>query len=93
MKIGVSVQENERRNQILKSAHKAGIRIPDLHIAKTFEGPTEKIQKLEHWIHKTLSDYKIDSPVKFDGSCEFFHYRPEVFEVAEHGYKDIVCCQ
>ena len=93
MKIGVSVKENERRNEILKSAHKAGVRIPDLHIVKTLEGPTENIHELESTMHKAFSNYKINFPVKFDGSNEFFYYRPEVFDMVEEAYKEIVCCQ
>lgn len=93
MKIGVSVRENERKNQVLKSAHKAGVRIPDLHIVKTWEGPTEKIYELESAMHKSFSDYKINFPVKFDGSEEFFYYRPEIFGMVEEEYKEIVCCQ
>lgn len=93
MKIGVSVQENKRRNQVLKSARKAGVRIPDLHIVKTWEGPTEKIYELESTMHKSFSDYKINFPAKFDGSEEFFYYRPEVFGMVEEEYKEIVCCQ
>ncbi|HFE4459069.1 TPA: GIY-YIG nuclease family protein [Escherichia coli] len=93
MKIGVSVKENERRNRILKSAHKAGVRIPDLHIVKTLEGQTENIQELESTMHKAFSNYKINFPVKFDGSNEFFYYRPEVFDMVEEAYKEIVCCQ
>ncbi|EMK4770678.1 GIY-YIG nuclease family protein [Escherichia coli] len=93
MKIGISVRENERRNEILKSAHKAGVRIHDLHIVKTLEGPTEKIQKLESTMHKAFSNYKINFPVKFNGSNEFFYYRSEVFDMAEEAFKEIVCCQ
>ncbi|HFI7982106.1 TPA: zinc-ribbon domain-containing protein [Escherichia coli] len=93
MKIGVSVKENERRNQILKSAHKAGVRIPDLYIVKTLEGQTENIQELESTMHKAFSNYKINFPVKFDGSNEFFYYRPEVFDMVKEAYKEIVCCQ
>ncbi|HFI8805007.1 TPA: zinc-ribbon domain-containing protein [Escherichia coli] len=93
MKIGVSVKENERRNRILKSAHKAGVRIPDLHIVKTWNGKTEKIQELESAMHKAFSENKINFPVKFDGSNEFFYYRPEVFDMVEKAYKEIVCCQ
>ncbi|HAJ4917036.1 TPA: hypothetical protein HLY57_09605 [Escherichia coli] len=93
MKIGVSVKENERRNRILKSAHKAGVRIHDLYIVKTLEGPTENIHELESTMHKAFSEYKINFPVKFDGSNEFFYYRPEVFDMAEEAYKEIVCCQ
>ena len=93
MKVGVSVKENKRRNQILKSAHKAGVRIPDLHIVKTWEGPTEKIYELESAMHKAFSNYKINFPAKFSGSEEFFYYRPEVFGMVEEAYKEIVCCQ
>ncbi|WP_196606393.1 GIY-YIG nuclease family protein, partial [Escherichia coli] len=92
MKIGVSVRENERRNEILKSAHKAGARIPNLHIVKTLEGPTKNIHELESATHKAFSNYKINFPVKFDGSNEFFYYRPEVFDMVEEAYKEIVCC-
>ena len=93
MKIGVSVKENERRNQILKSAHKAGVRIPDLYIVKTLDGPTENIHKLESTMHKAFSNYQINFPVKFNGSNEFFYYRPEVFDMVEKAFKEIVCCQ
>lgn len=93
MKIGVSVKENERRNEILKSAHKAGVRIPDLHIVKTLEGPTEKMLEIEIAMHNAFSENKINFPVKFSGSNEFFYYRPEVFDMVEEAYKEIVCCQ
>ncbi|HGE5526210.1 TPA: GIY-YIG nuclease family protein [Escherichia coli] len=93
MKIGVSIKENERRSRILKSAHKAGVRIHDLYIVKTLEGPTENIYELERSIHNAFSNYKINFPVKFSGSNEFFYYRPEVFDVVEEAYKEIVCCQ
>ncbi len=90
MKIGVSVQEDERRKQILKSALKAGVRIPDLHIVKIWEGATQNIYKIENTMHKAFSNYKINFPVKFDGSNEFFYYRPEVFDMVESVYRDIV---
>ncbi|EML4398686.1 TPA: zinc-ribbon domain-containing protein [Escherichia coli] len=93
MKIGVSVRENERRNKVLKSAHKAGVIIPDLHVVKTWDGPTEKIFEIEGAMHKDFSNYKINFTVKFDGSNEFFYYRPEVFDMVEEAYKEIVCCQ
>ncbi|EFF3096426.1 Zn finger protein HypA/HybF (possibly regulating hydrogenase expression) [Escherichia coli] len=93
MKIGVSVSENRRRNMVLNSAHKAGVRIHDLHIVKTWEGPTGKVQELESTMHKYFSNYKINFTVKFDGSNEFFYYRPEVFDMVEEAYKEIVCCQ
>lgn len=72
MKIGVSVNENKRRNDILKSAHKAGVRLPDLHIVKTWEGPTDYMYEIESMLHDAFSDYRINFPVKFDGSNEFF---------------------
>ncbi|EKE9508517.1 GIY-YIG nuclease family protein [Escherichia coli] len=90
MKIGVSIKENERRNRVLKSAHKAGVRIPELHVVKTWDGSTEKIQKLESDVHKYFINYKINFPVKFDGSNEFFYYSPEVFDMVESVYMDIV---
>lgn len=90
MKIGVSVKENKRRNEILKSAHKAGVRIPNLHVVKTFDGPTEKIFEIESAMHKAFSNYRINFPVKFSGSNEFFYYRPEVFDMVEEAYKEIV---
>ncbi|HFI8077380.1 TPA: hypothetical protein ACGSG5_000520 [Escherichia coli] len=91
MKIGVSVKENERRNQVLRSAHKAGVIISDLHIVKKLDGPTEKMLEIERAMHKYFSDYKINFPVKFSGSNEFFYYRPEVFDMVEEAYKEIVC--
>lgn len=90
MKIGVSINENKRRNEVLKSAHKAGVRLPDLHIVKTFEGPTDYIYEVESMLHDAFSDYRINFPVKFDGSNEFFHYRPDVFYVAQDAYLAIV---
>ncbi|HFW6856022.1 TPA: GIY-YIG nuclease family protein [Escherichia coli] len=91
MKIGVSINENRRRNEILKSALKAGVRIPDLHIVKTLYGPTKYIYELESTMHKAFSNYKINFTVKFDGSNEFFYYRPEIFDMVEEAYKEIVC--
>ncbi|HCX7339676.1 TPA: GIY-YIG nuclease family protein [Escherichia coli] len=90
MKIGVSVNENKRRNDILKSAHKAGVRLPDLHIVKTWEGPTDYMYEIESMLHDAFSDYRINFPVKFDGSNEFFHYRPDVFYVAQDAWLAIV---
>lgn len=72
MKIGVSVKENERRNRVFKSARKAGVRLTDLQVVKTWNGPTEIMQEIESKMHDALSDYKINFPVKFDGSTEFF---------------------
>ncbi|EOJ7560266.1 zinc-ribbon domain-containing protein [Escherichia coli] len=93
MKIGVSVKENERRNRVFKSARKAGVRMTDLQVVKTWNGPTEIMQEIESKMHDAFSDYKINFPVKFDGSTEFFYYRPEVFDMVEEAYKEIVCCQ
>ncbi|EOW4242935.1 GIY-YIG nuclease family protein [Escherichia coli] len=90
MKVGVSVRENERRNEVLKSAHKAGVRLPDLHIVKTWEGPTDYIYEVESMVHDAFSDYRINFPVKFNGSSEFFHYRPDVFYVAQDAWLAIV---
>lgn len=90
MKVGVSVKENERRNEVLKSAHKAGVRLPDLHIVKTWEGPTDYIYEVESMVHDAFSDYRINFPVKFNGSNEFFHYRPDVFYVAQDAWLAIV---
>ncbi|EKT0164495.1 GIY-YIG nuclease family protein [Escherichia coli] len=90
MKIGVSVNENRRRNEVLRSAHKAGVRLPDLHIVKTWEGPTDYIYEVESMVHDAFNDYRINFPVKFDGSNEFFHYRPDVFYVAQDAYLAIV---
>lgn len=83
MKIGVSVQESKRRDQILKSAQKAGAGITDLHIAKVWEGTTEDMLALESALHQTFNSYKVSFPGKFDGCNEFFYYRPEVFDVVE----------
>ena len=83
MKIGVSVQEGKRKDQVLKSAQKAGVGISDLYIAKTWEGATENMLALEGTLHQTFANYKTDFPTKFDGYNEFFYYRPEVFEEVE----------
>ncbi|HBE9085311.1 TPA: hypothetical protein KNG82_002184 [Escherichia coli] len=90
MKVGVSVQENKRRNEVLKSARKAGVRLPDLHIVKTWEGPTDYMYEIESMLHDAFNDYRINFPVKFDGSNEFFHYRPDVFYVAQDAWLAIV---
>lgn len=87
MKIGVSVRVEERRKDVLKSAKKIGAGIPNLYIIKTWEGPTEAMHALEQAMHKSLSQYKINFPVKFDGCQEFFYYRPEVFELIEEHLK------
>lgn len=89
MKIGVSHNESKRRDQILKSAQRSGAGICDLYIVKTLEGSTENMLAVEKSMHKAFSKYKINFPVKFDGSTEFFYYRPEVFSTVEAAYKEI----
>lgn len=84
MKIGVSTRVNERRGEILKSAYKAGVRLPDLRVVKEWEGPTETLRKIEGDLHKAFGEYRVDfSARKFNGSAEFFYYRPEVFALVE----------
>ena len=87
MKIGVSVDAEKRKDNVLKSARKAGAGISDLYVIKTWEGSTNHIHALEKAMHKALSQYKINFPVKFDGCQEFFYYRPEVFELIEEHLK------
>lgn len=87
MKIGVSVRVDGRRKDVLKSAKKVGAALSGLHIIKTWEGSTENMQALEKTLHKALSQYKINFPVKFDGCQEFFYYKPEVFELIEEHLK------
>lgn len=91
MKIGVSHNESKRRDQILKSAQRSGASIRDLHIVKTLEGSTENMLAVEKSVHKAFSKYKINFPVKFDGSTEFFNYRPEVFSMVESAHREICC--
>lgn len=83
MKIGVSIQEGKRKDQVLKSAQKAGAVLSDLYIAKTWEGSTEDMLPLESALHQAFSSYKVSFRTKFDGSNEFFYYRPEVFSMVE----------
>ncbi len=83
MKIGVSTQEGKRKDQVLKSAQKAGAVLSDLHIAKTWEGSTEDMLALESALHQAFSNCKVSFHTKFDGSNEFFYYRPEVFSMVE----------
>lgn len=89
MKIGISVSVEERKDRILKSAKRAGAGIYDLYLAKTWEGSTQNMADLEKSVHKAFSKYKINFPVKFDGSTEFFYYRPEVFDTVEEVYRKI----
>lgn len=87
MKVGVSISPEERKNQVLKSAKKVGAVFSDLHVIKTWGGLTDDMQALEKAMHKALSQYKINFPVKFDGCQEFFYYRPEIFELVEEHLK------
>lgn len=93
MKIGVSVQEDERSKQVLRSAHKAGVSISDLYVAKTWEGPTELMMRIEQMMHENYAEWNIKFPTKFDGSTEFFYYTPEtagVFDAIEEIYYTVV---
>ncbi|EOW5480657.1 zinc-ribbon domain-containing protein [Escherichia coli O169] len=81
MKIGVSVQEDKRSRDILRSAHREGMTIPALHVAKTWEGPTDLMQRIEQMMHENYEEWNIKFPAKFDGSTEFFQYNPETAEV------------
>ena len=81
LKIGVSINEDERSKKVLKSAHKAGVYIPALYVAKTWEGPTELMQRIEGMMHDNYAEWNIKFPTKFDGCTEFFHYTPETAEV------------
>ena len=91
MKIGVSVNERRRRNEVTKAAQRAGAKIPDLYAVKTWEGPTEDMIAVENVVHKRLSRYKVNFSVKFNGSSEFFYYRPEVFSMVESAHREICC--
>lgn len=81
MKIGVSVNENERSKDVLRSAHKAGVTIPALYVAKTWEGPTDLMQRIESMMHENYEEWNIKFPAKFSGYKEFFYYTPETAEV------------
>lgn len=89
MKIGVSVDTEKRRDNVLRSAKKAGAGITDLYVIKTWCGPTENMHSLEQAMHQALSQYKINFPMKFDGCQEFFYYRPEVFGLVEEHLKKL----
>lgn len=93
MKIGVSVREDERSKRVLQSAHRAGVSIPALHVAKTWEGPTDLMQRIESMMHENYAEWNIKFPAKFDGSTEFFYYTPEtagVFDAIEEIYYTVV---
>ena len=92
MKIGVSVRE-DRSKQVLKSAHKAGVIIPALHVAKTWEGPTDLMQRIEQMMHENYEEWNIKFPAKFDGCTEFFRYTPETaeaFDIIEETLHEII---
>lgn len=89
MKVGVSIDAEKRKDQVIRSAKKAGAVFSDLHVIKTWEGTTDDMQALEKAMHKALSQYKINFPAKFDGCQEFFYYRPEVFELIEEHLKKL----
>ena len=93
MKIGVSVNEDYRSRAVLRSAHRAGVTIPALHVAKTWEGPTDLMQRIEQMMHENFSEWNIKFPAKFDGCTEFFQYTPEtaeVFDIIEETYNEII---
>ena len=93
MKIGVSVQEDKRSEQVLKRARKAGVFIPALHVAKTWEGPTELMMRIEQMMHENYAEWNIKFPAKFSGHTEFFYYTPEtagVFDAVNEIYYTVV---
>lgn len=92
MKIGVSVRE-DRSKQVLRSAHKAGVTIPALYVAKTWEGPTELMMRIEQMMHENYAEWNIKFPAKFDGCTEFFYYTPETaeaFDIIEETYRELI---
>ena len=93
MKIGVSVNEDRRSKDVLKRAHKAGVSIPALYVAKTWEGPTDLMQHIEGIMHENYAEWNVRFPTKFDGYKEFFYYTPEtaeVFDIIEETYHEII---
>ena len=93
MKIGVSVKEEMRRRAILNSARRAGVTIPALHVAKTWEGPTGLMQRIEQMMHENYEEWNIKFPAKFDGCTEFFQYTPETaeaFDIIEETLHEII---
>ena len=93
MKIGVSVREDERSKRVLQSAHRAGVSIPALHVAKTWEGPTDLMQRIESVMHENYAEWNVRFPTKFDGYKEFFYYThetAEVFDMIEETYHEII---
>lgn len=93
MKIGVSVSEDKRGRVVLRSAHKAGVSIPSLYVAKTWEGPTELMVRIEQMMHENYAKWNIKFQTKFDGCTEFFYYTPEtagVFDAINDFYYTVV---
>lgn len=93
MKIGVSVNEDKRSKEVLKSTRKAGVTIPALYVAKTWEGPTDLMQRIESMMHENYAEWNIKFPTKFDGFTEFFYYTPEtagVFDAIDETYYTVV---
>lgn len=93
MKIGVSVKEEVRRRNVLNSARRAGVTIPALHVAKTWEGPTHLMQRIEQMMHENYEEWNIKFPAKFDGCTEFFQYTPETaeaFDIIEETLHEII---
>lgn len=92
LKIGVSVRE-DRSKAVLRSAHKAGVSIPALYVAKIWEGPTDLMQRIEGMMHENYEEWNIKFPAKFDGCTEFFYYTPEtteVFDIIEETYRELI---
>lgn len=93
IKIGVSVQEDRRSRMVLQSARRAGVTIPALHVAKTWEGPTDLMQRIEGIMHENYEEWNIKFPAKFSGCTEFFQYTPEtaeVFDIIEETLHEII---
>ena len=93
MKIGVSINEDKRSRKVLKSAHKAGVSIPALYTAKTWEGPTDLMCRIEQMMHDKYAEWNIKFPAKFDGYTEFFQYTPGtagVFDAIDETYYTVV---
>lgn len=93
MKIGVSVHENKRSREVLRDARKMGVNIPALYVAKTWEGPTDLMQRIEGIMHENYAGWNIKFPAKFSGCTEFFYYNPETaeaFDIIEETYHEII---
>ena len=93
LKIGVSINEDRRSKEVLKSARKVEVSIPALYVAKTWEGPTDLMQRIESMMHENYAEWNIKFPTKFDGFTEFFYYTPEtagVFDAIDETYYTVV---